>query len=90
MGAILESDNRLVLLPDHRPNGLSLPEVGRTGASGSASPAAYTAGEGTASTPRSISFAVFENPGSANSASITDRGEALLHARWPSRPGQLR
>ena len=33
VGAILESDNRLILLPDaSRPNGLALPEVGRAGA----------------------------------------------------------
>ena len=38
VGAILESDSRLILLPDAtRPNGLALPEVGRIGASGSAS-----------------------------------------------------
>jgi flavin reductase (DIM6/NTAB) family NADH-FMN oxidoreductase RutF len=80
VGAIIESDNRLVLLPDHRPNGLSLPEVGRTGASGSASRLhALLAQDGIDATLGFL-FAVFENPGSGEQC-IYYRGEALLHAR---------
>jgi flavin reductase (DIM6/NTAB) family NADH-FMN oxidoreductase RutF len=80
VGAILESDNRLVLLPDHRPNGLSLPEVGRSGASGSASRLhALLAQDGIDATLGFL-FAVFENPGSGEQC-IYYRGEALLHAR---------
>ena len=80
VGAILESDNRLVLLPDHRPNGLSLPEVGRSGSSGSASRLhALLAQDGIDATLGFL-FAVFENPGSGEQC-IYYRGEALLHAR---------
>ena len=81
VGAILESDNRLVLLPDHRPNGLSLPEVGRSGSSGSASRLhALLAQDVGIDATLGFLFAVFENPGSGEQC-IYYRGEALLHAR---------
>lgn len=81
VGAILESDNRLVLMPDaSRPNGLSLPEVGRTGPSGSASQLHdFLVREGLDATLGFL-FAVFENPGTREQC-IYYRGEALLHAR---------
>lgn len=81
VGAILENDNRLVLLPDPaRPNGLALPEAGRHGASGSASQLhALLAREGMDATLGFL-FAVFENPGTHEQC-IYYRGEALLHAR---------
>jgi hypothetical protein len=81
VGAILESDSKLVLLPDPaRPNGLSLPEVGRSGPSGSASQLhEFLAREGLDATLGFL-FAVFENPGPREQC-IYYRGEALLHAR---------
>jgi flavin reductase (DIM6/NTAB) family NADH-FMN oxidoreductase RutF len=81
VGAILENDNRLVLLPDPaRPNGLVLPEVGRHGHSGSASQLHdLLAREGMDATLGFL-FAVFENPGTREQC-IYYRGEALLHAR---------
>lgn len=80
VGAILETNDRLVLLPDGRPNGLALPEVGRTGASGSASQLhALLAREGMEA-QLGFLFAVFENPGTQEQC-IYYRGEALLHAR---------
>jgi (E)-2-((N-methylformamido)methylene)succinate hydrolase len=81
VGAILESDNRLILLPDAaRPNGLALPEVGRAGASGSASQLHdFLQREGLDATLGFL-FAVFENPGTREQC-IYYRGEALLHAR---------
>lgn len=81
VGAILESDGRLALLPDPaRPNGLALPEVGRSGPNGSASQLhELLAREGMDATLGFL-FAVFENPGSREQC-IYYRGEALLHAR---------
>jgi flavin reductase (DIM6/NTAB) family NADH-FMN oxidoreductase RutF/alpha-beta hydrolase superfamily lysophospholipase len=81
VGAILESDSKLVLLPDAaRPNGLTLPEVGRSGASGSASQLHdFLMREGLDATLGFL-FAVFENPGTREQC-IYYRGEALLHAR---------
>ena len=80
VGAILESEGKLLLLPDGRPNGLALPEVGRSGSSGSASQLhAMLAREGIDATLGFL-FAVFENPGT-NEQCIYYRGEALLHAR---------
>ena len=80
VGAILECDGRLVLLPDGRPNGLALPEVGRAGDNGSASQLhGLLAREGVDATLGFL-FAVFENPGSREQC-IYYRGEALLHAR---------
>lgn len=81
VGAILESDSRLVLMPDpSRPNGLALPEVGRTGMSGSASQLHdFLVREGLDATLGFL-FAVFENPGPREQC-IYYRGEALLHAR---------
>ena len=81
VGAILENDSRLVLLPDPaRPNGLVLPEVGRLGPSGSASQLhELLAREGLDATLGFL-FAVFENPGTREQC-IYYRGEALLHAR---------
>jgi flavin reductase (DIM6/NTAB) family NADH-FMN oxidoreductase RutF/alpha-beta hydrolase superfamily lysophospholipase len=81
VGAILESDGKLVLLPDAaRAGGLVLPEVGRAGASGSASQLhEHLAREGLDATLGFL-FAVFENPGTREQC-IYYRGEALLHAR---------
>ncbi len=81
VGAILESDSKLVLLPDpSRPNGLALPEVGRAGMSGSASQLHdFLVREGLDATLGFL-FAVFENPGTREQC-IYYRGEALLHAR---------
>lgn len=80
VGAILEANDRLILLPDGRPNGLALPEVGRNGTSGSASQLhALLAREGIEA-QLGFLFAVFENPGTQEQC-IYYRGEALLHAR---------
>jgi flavin reductase (DIM6/NTAB) family NADH-FMN oxidoreductase RutF len=81
VGAILESDNKLVLMPDAgRPNGLALPEVGRTGPSGSASQLHdFLVREGLDATLGFL-FAVFEKPDTREQC-IYYRGEALLHAR---------
>lgn len=81
VGAILESDGRLILLPDpSRPNGLCLPEVGRSGHSGSASQLhELLLREGMDATLGFL-FAVFENPETREQC-IYYRGEALLHAR---------
>jgi flavin reductase (DIM6/NTAB) family NADH-FMN oxidoreductase RutF/pimeloyl-ACP methyl ester carboxylesterase len=81
VGAILESDNKLVLLPDAtRPNGLTLPEVGRSGASGSASQLHdFLFREGLDATLGFL-FAVFENEATREQC-IYYRGEALLHSR---------
>ena len=81
VGAILENDNRLILLPDaSRPNGLVLPEAGRSGPSGSASQLHdFLVREGLDATLGFL-FAVFENPGTREQC-IYYRGEALLHAR---------
>lgn len=81
VGAILESDSRLVLLPDpSRPNGLALPEVGRSGQSGSASQLHELLQREGLDATLGFLFAVFENPG-AREQCIYYRGEALLHAR---------
>ncbi len=80
VGAILENEGRLVLMPDGRPGGLSLPEVGRSGVNGSASQLhAHLAREGIDATLGFL-FAVFENPKTQEQC-IYYRGEALLHAR---------
>ena len=81
VGAILESEGRLILMPDPaRPNGLSLPEVGRAGHSGSASQLhELLLREGMDATLGFL-FAVFENPATRMQC-IYYRGEALLHAR---------
>jgi flavin reductase (DIM6/NTAB) family NADH-FMN oxidoreductase RutF/pimeloyl-ACP methyl ester carboxylesterase len=81
VGAILESDSRLVLLPDpSRPNGLALPEVGRSGQSGSASQLHELLQREGLDATLGFLFAVFENPGTREQC-IYYRGEALLHAR---------
>ena len=81
VGAILENDNRLVLLPDPaRPNGLVLPEVGRHGHSGSASQLHDLLQREGMDATLGFLFAVFENPGTREQC-IYYRGEALLHAR---------
>jgi flavin reductase (DIM6/NTAB) family NADH-FMN oxidoreductase RutF len=80
VGAILENEGRLVLMPDGRPGGLSLPEVGRNGANGSASQLhAHLTREGIDATLGFL-FAVYENPKTQEQC-IYYRGEALLHAR---------
>lgn len=81
VGAILENDSRLVLLPDPaRPNGLLLPEVGRLGPSGSASQLHDLLQREGMDATLGFLFAVFENPGTREQC-IYYRGEALLHAR---------
>jgi flavin reductase (DIM6/NTAB) family NADH-FMN oxidoreductase RutF len=81
VGAILENDNRLVLLPDpSRPDGLVLPEVGRHGHSGSASQLHDLLQREGLDATLGFLFAVFENPGTREQC-IYYRGEALLHAR---------
>ena len=81
VGAILENDNRLVLLPDPaRPNGLVLPEVGRHGHSGSASQLHDLLQREGMDATLGFLFAVFENPGTREQC-IYYRGEALLHSR---------
>ncbi len=81
VGAILENDSRLVLLPDTaRPNGLVLPEVGRHGHSGSASQLHELLQREGMDATLGFLFAVFENPGTREQC-IYYRGEALLHAR---------
>jgi len=81
VGAILENDNRLVLLPEpSRPNGLVLPEVGRHGHSGSASQLHELLQREGMDATLGFLFAVFENPGTREQC-IYYRGEALLHAR---------
>lgn len=81
VGAILENDSRLVLLPDpSRPNGLVLPEVGRHGHSGSASQLHELLQREGLDATLGFLFAVFENPGTREQC-IYYRGEALLHAR---------
>lgn len=81
VGAILESDSRLVLLPDPaRPGGLVLPEVGRTGPNGSASQLDDLLRREGMDATLGFLFAVFENPESREQY-IYYRGEALLHAR---------
>jgi flavin reductase (DIM6/NTAB) family NADH-FMN oxidoreductase RutF len=81
VGAILESDNRLILLPDPaRPDGLVLPEVGRSGAHGSASQLHDLLTREGMDATLGFLFAVFENPESREQC-IYYRGEALLHAR---------
>lgn len=80
VGAILENENRLILVPDGRVGGLALPEVGRNGVSGSASQLhAMLTREGIDATLGFL-FAVFENPATQEQC-IYYRGEALLHAR---------
>ncbi len=81
VGAILESDNRLILLPDPaRPDGLTLPEVGRSGANGSASQLHQLLSREGMDATLGFLFAVYENPESREQC-IYYRGEALLHAR---------
>jgi flavin reductase (DIM6/NTAB) family NADH-FMN oxidoreductase RutF len=81
VGAILENDGRLVLLPDAaRPNGLALPEVGRSGQGGSASQLHELLQREGLDATLGFLFAVFENPGTREQC-IYYRGEALLHAR---------
>ncbi|MFN4141853.1 MAG: alpha/beta fold hydrolase [Aestuariivirga sp.] len=81
VGAILESDNRLVLLPDpSRPNGLSLPEAGRQGQNGSASQLHEMLRREGMDATLGFLFAVYENPDTREQC-IYYRGEALLHAR---------
>ena len=79
VGAILENEGRLVLLPDGRSGSLSLPEAGRNGHNGSASQLhELLTREGIEATLGFL-FAVFENPASREQC-IYYRGEALLHA----------
>lgn len=80
VGAILESDGKLVLLPNGRPSGLTLPEVGRSGANGSASQLHAALGREGIESSLGFLFAVFENPETKEQC-IYYRGEALLHAR---------
>jgi len=80
VGAILESENKLILLPNGRPGVLTLPEVGRSGANGSASQLCASLARDGIEATLGFLFAVFENP-STHEQCIYYRGEALLHAR---------
>jgi flavin reductase (DIM6/NTAB) family NADH-FMN oxidoreductase RutF len=80
VGAILENEGRLVLLPSGTSGGLTLPEAGRNGHNGSASLLhSLLVREGIDATLGFL-FAVFENPQTREQC-IYYRGEALLHAR---------
>ena len=80
VGAILENEGKLILLPNGKPGVLTLPEVGRSGAHGSASQLrASLTREGIDATLGFL-FAVFENP-TTQEQCIYYRGEAVLHAR---------
>lgn len=75
VGAILERDGAVLLLPDANSGGLRLPESGRAGASGSVASLRDTiAREGVQATIGFL-FAVFENP-NTGVQSIFYRGEA--------------
>ncbi len=80
VGAILENEGRLVLLPDGRAGSLTLPEVGRNGHNGSASQLHELLTREGIDATLGFLFAVFENP-STREQCIFYRGEALLHAR---------
>ena len=80
VGAILENEGRLVLLPDGRAGMLTLPEVGRKGHNGSASQLHDLLTREGIDATLGFLFAVFENPGTREQC-IYYRGEALLHAR---------
>ncbi len=81
VGAILENDGRLILLPDGRSGGLALPEVGRNGdGNGSASKLHALLARDGIDAMLGFLFAVFENPATQEQC-IYYRGEALLHAR---------
>ena len=80
VGAILEHDGKLILLPDGKPGMLSLPEVGRSGANGSASQLHASLAREGIEAHLGFLFAVFENP-DTHQQCIYYRGEALLHAR---------
>ena len=80
VGAILESEGRLVLMADGRPGGLMLPEVGRSGTNGSASQLHALLKREGIDAMLGFLFAVFENP-KTHEQCIYYRGEALLHAR---------
>lgn len=80
VGAILENEGRLVLLPDGRSGMLTLPEAGRNGHNGSASQLHELLTREGIDATLGFLFAVFENPGTREQC-IYYRGEALLHAR---------
>ena len=80
VGAILENEGRLVLLPDGRSGHLTLPEVGRSGAHGSASQLHDMLARDGIDATLGFLFAVFETPATREQC-IYYRGEALLHAR---------
>ena len=80
VGAILENEGKLILLPNGKPGVLTLPEVGRSGANGSASQLRASLTQAGIDATLGFLFAVFENPNTQEQC-IYYRGEALLHAR---------
>ena len=80
VGAILENEGKLILMPNGKPGVLTLPEVGRSGAHGSASQLRASLTRDGIDATLGFLFAVFENPNTQEQC-IYYRGEALLHAR---------
>ena len=77
VGAILEVDGGLLLMKDAKTGGLTLPEVGRYGPSGSASLLRSALAKVGIEANLGFLFAVFENPES-HVQSIYYRGDAVL------------
>lgn len=80
VGAVLEHEGRLVLMPDGKPGVLALPEVGRSGANGSASQLRQSLAREGIEASLGFLFSVFEEP-ETRLQFIYYRGEAILHAR---------
>jgi flavin reductase (DIM6/NTAB) family NADH-FMN oxidoreductase RutF/pimeloyl-ACP methyl ester carboxylesterase len=83
VGAVLESDGRLVLMPGSDGKSLILPEAGRAGASGSVSALKSSLLASGIDASLGFLFAVFDNPQS-RIQSIYYRGEAVLRDRAPA------
>lgn len=79
VGAVLEHEGNLVLLPGGKPGELMLPEVGRSGANGSASQLRQSLSRDGIEASLGFLFSVFEVP-DANLQFIYYRGDAVLHA----------
>jgi flavin reductase (DIM6/NTAB) family NADH-FMN oxidoreductase RutF/pimeloyl-ACP methyl ester carboxylesterase len=83
VGAILEAQGKLVLMPGPAREALMLPEVGRSGATGNVSELkSFLQGSGIDASIGFL-FAVFDNPGT-RTQSIYYRGEATLPAAGPA------
>ncbi|WP_368904408.1 alpha/beta fold hydrolase [Taklimakanibacter lacteus] len=83
VGAILESEGRLVLMPGPDGKSLILPEAGRIGASGSVSALKSALLGSGIEASLGFLFAVFENP-STRIQSIYYRGDAVLTREGPA------